>query len=92
MTPTVKRRPGFPDCIGLTITFNPHAAYYQTAQAWLDEQDDYPDWVSEDERRLAIAGDSVWICQWYPETPVGFCVLAASSFEALMAAVLSNRR
>ena len=43
--------------------------------------------VSDDERQRAIEKDSVWTCQWYPNTPVGSCALAASSFEVLMTAI-----
>jgi hypothetical protein len=33
----------------------------------------------------AIATDELWTMQWYPETPVGFCVLHASTLAALLA-------
>jgi len=76
--------------VSLTIHFNEHANLYETVEAWIidaEESECYFSWVSLDERQRAIETDSVWICQWYPQTPVGFCALAASTFEALMAAV-----
>ncbi len=71
------------------ITHNDHKSQYQTAEEWvLDDEADpktqYAHWISEDERAKAIATDSIWTLQWYPDTPVGFCCVAASSFEALM--------
>jgi hypothetical protein len=74
----------------LSIAFNEeHACNYQTAAQW----DDYGplesriQWVSEVERLNAIAENSVWTCQWYPDTPVGFYCLGASTLPALITAV-----
>jgi hypothetical protein len=79
----------------LTIGFNDyHAANYVTAEGWRDEygfytggKDDVIDWVSEEDRLAAIANNSVWTAQWYPETPNGFHVIGASSLEALLSAL-----
>lgn len=83
---------GFPPCISLSITFNDHANYYQSAAAWVVEQEDGGssfDWVSTEERQKAMDTNSIWVCQWYPRTPIGFYSLAASSFAVLMPAVLA---
>ena len=75
----------------LTIGFNDdHASNHATAQRWHDEwgfygggrDDDRITWPSEEERLKAIRENSVWTIQWYPETPVGFCCVGASTFEA----------
>lgn len=90
MLPTQKQNTGFPPCIALTVEFNPQAVYYQTVAQWIQERVDgvgEPQWVSDEERARAIAQETLWVCQWYPSTPIGSCELAASSFEALMAAV-----
>ena len=77
----------------LAISFNDeHAPNYATAQKWHDEWGEYGggapnqriDWVSEDERQKALATNSVWTCQWYPNTPVGFNCMGAASLAALM--------
>jgi hypothetical protein len=39
-------------------------------------------WSSDEERLKAIRENSVWTIQWCPETPVGFCCVGASTFEA----------
>ena len=80
----------------LIIGFNEeHAPNYQTAKEWHDRYGEYGggddhgriNWVSEEERRKAIENNSVWSCQWYPNTPVGFCCLGASSLTALIIAL-----
>ncbi|MDQ3525807.1 MAG: hypothetical protein M3451_12235, partial [Chloroflexota bacterium] len=92
--PKVYSSTGFPPCISLSIEFNQHASCYQTVEQWLKEEEERSpdgrpgfDWVSPEERQRAIDTDQVWMCHWYPRTPVGSCSLAASTFEALMAAV-----
>jgi hypothetical protein len=88
----------------LTIGFNDlHACNYQTAKQWsesmgepdggLQTYNDLADWVSPEEREKALANNSVWSIQWYPNTPVGFNDLYASSLPALIAAIaaLSTR-
>ncbi len=88
MKPSVKDQSGFPACIHLSLEFNPHAVLYESLTDWLrDSEDRGFEWVNDGERAKAIAADSIWICQWYPATPVGFCLVAAASFEALMTAI-----
>ncbi len=80
----------------LHIGFNDdHAANYVNAQQWHDEygfytgdDEDRIDWVSEDERLKAIATNSVWTLQYYPNTPVGFNCIGASSLPAILRAFL----
>ena len=79
----------FPPCVYLRVLFNDHAIGYKSLADWLvDNSDGTPecwfDWVSPEERTRALATNSVWTAQWYPETPVRFNALAASSFEALL--------
>lgn len=75
----------------LHIGFNDdHACNYATAQEWHDEygfygggrDQDRITWASEEERQKALAGNSVWTIQWYPDTPIGFYCVGASTFEA----------
>ncbi len=72
-----------PHAAGLSLEHNLHKNVYESVE------DHYQylsadDWVSEAERLNAIATDSVWVLQWYPETPVGFHWLAASTLRALL--------
>lgn len=43
------------------------------------------EWASDEEREKAIATNEIWELHWYPDTPVGFCSVFASSFGALVA-------
>ncbi|EIM25731.1 hypothetical protein [Microvirga lotononidis] len=73
----------------LHLTHNDHKSYYQTVSQWLADQEAgncWFDWVSPEQRQKAIDTDSVWTIQWYPETPIGFCALAAADLDALLAA------
>ena len=82
----------------LTIGFNDlHACNYDTAAEWSEQMgeadggmqtyNDLRDWVSPEEREKALRDNTVWSIQWYPDTPVGFCQLYASSLETLIAAL-----
>ncbi len=75
----------------LTITFNDHACNYCTVKEAI-ERDDYAhaDWVSDEEKANAVATNRVWVVQWYPNTPVGFCAVAASSLAAAISSALSD--
>ena len=42
------------------------------------------DWVSDEQRQKALADDSCWRLQWYPDTPVGFHVLYAADLDVLL--------
>jgi len=45
------------------------------------------DWVSEEEKQKCIETNRVWTLHWYPDTPVGFYSLSASTLGVLMEAV-----
>ncbi|MBP2494684.1 hypothetical protein ABID82_007195 [Methylobacterium sp. PvP062] len=73
----------------LTISFNDsNAPNYSTvqkhAEGWPD-WDNHTDWVSDEERARAIETNSWWNVHWYPDTPVGFCSISASTLPALIA-------
>ncbi|MFD2248877.1 hypothetical protein FHS82_000986 [Pseudochelatococcus lubricantis] len=69
----------------LTLSYNDHSADYKSAaQAEPYGEFKDTDWVSDAEREKAIATNSVWRLQWYPNTPVGFIAIHASSLSALI--------
>lgn len=74
---------------GLTLEHNSHKDVYETIDNYYQFLN-VEDWVSKEEYEMALALDSVWTLQWYPETPVGFYKIAASSLEALKARVESG--
>jgi hypothetical protein len=77
---------------GLTLEHNPHLNIYMTVEQYL--KNEHSNWGNEDnvgdfpggEREKAIATNELWTLHWYPDTPVGFYRVAASTLEALLAA------
>lgn len=75
----------------LHLTHNQHLAYYLTVQQSIDDQEHgYTDdcWVSDEQRLKAIETNECWRLQWYPNTPVGFNILAAADLDVLLEAAL----
>ena len=70
----------------LYITHNQHKSYYESVEdavAEIDERE--PDsWATPEERQRALDSDSIWRVQWYPDTPIGFYVVHASSLSAAL--------
>lgn len=66
----------------LFISHNEHKNYYQTAAECADR--DPAEWKSEEQKKRAIQTDEIWTMQWYPETPIGFHVIAAPTLEELI--------
>ena len=70
--------------VTMTICHNDHKSVYETAERWLLDMGDWGDWESDEAKQRAIAADSIWSIQWYPETPVGFIALFAPTLEELL--------
>lgn len=73
---------------GLYLEHNVHRDYYETIEkAVLDEDQNCGNsWVSPEEREKALLTGELWTLQWYPETPIGFHRLAASTLDTLLEA------
>ena len=70
---------------GLYLTHNANRSYYKSIEEAIAEVDDGPDeWVSPEEREKALVADSIWNLQWYPDTPIGFFSVSASTLEAVL--------
>ncbi len=67
-----------PRHINVTIEHQPHATSYQTVKEWLAE---YPGEFEDADRAQMVETGEVWTIQWYPNTPVGFEIVAAASLE-----------
>jgi hypothetical protein len=73
---------------GLTLTHNDHLGYYMSVEDW--ESTTSSEWVSTEERERAHETGEMWTLRWYPDTPVGFHEVSASSLAALIAYVLQE--
>lgn len=76
---------------GLYLEHNRDRNYYLTVAQALANNGEDDHWVSPEERAKAIATNELWTLQWYPDTPIGFNLLAASSLDALRSAVLQGK-
>jgi hypothetical protein len=70
-----------PHKCGLHLSHNEHRDVYESIHDFYDADD----FISPEEWHEAVAKDSVWVLHWYPETPIGFIRIAASTLEALEA-------
>ena len=73
----------------LYLTHNDHKSCYQTvAKNIADDSHGYKEdcWVSAKQRQKAIDTNECWTLQWYPDTPIGFCILSAADLDVLLKA------
>ncbi len=71
----------------LHLVHNDHKGVYRTVAQAIDHEDwGYRDWVSDEQKQKAIETNECWFVQWYPDTPVGFYVLAAADLDVLLEA------
>lgn len=78
-----------PKHINLSIEHQPHAVCYMTVDQWVGEDSGSIRLVDPDE--MVRAGE-VWLVHWYPESPTGYCAVAASSLERALAAALESEK
>jgi len=72
---------------GLSLLHNEHKAFYESVSGY-----HIPGYfVSNEEWVKAQEANTVWEVQWYPQTPVHFERVAASSLEALELYFASRR-
>lgn len=68
----------------LAISFNDgNGPNYMSVREWVDAGED-EGFISPQEQEAACRRNSCWTLQWYPDTPVGFCRVSASSLPALI--------
>ena len=75
----------------LHLTHNDHLSVYQTVAESIERGEfGYHSWVSDEQKQKAIETNDCWFVQWYPDTPVGFCLLAAADLDVLLAAASAS--
>lgn len=70
---------------GLSLEHNRHLGLRESIERHAQQFED-DEWVSPEQREKAIATGNLWVLQWWPDTPVGSCVLAAADLDVLLAA------
>lgn len=73
---------------GLILEHNPHKSMYESVVEHTSYEHFSGAWVSEEQKKKAIATDSLWVLQWYPATPVGFYKVIGADLEAVLNAAL----
>jgi hypothetical protein len=68
----------------LTLSFNERNGPNYETVADIANEESCNDWISEEEKQKAIAANGVWVLHWYPNTPVSFFAIAASSIPPLI--------
>lgn len=76
-----------PQAIAHYISHNDHTTFYQSVEEYLaDEVADFDqDEITDQDREECIRTGEVWKLQWYPTTPVGFCVVLGPTLERVLA-------
>ena len=77
----------------LHLTHNDHKGSYMTVLQCIADGDHgctEDCWVSPEQKQKAIDTNECWTLQWYPDTPVGFCIKSAADLDALMLYVMEN--
>lgn len=78
----------------MSISCNDHAVNYISASREIIENSfgrfDDKNFTSPEEKQRCADTNTIWTLQWYPDTPVGFYVVHASTFEAIAAWVRKN--
>ena len=69
---------------GLILSHNEHRNFYEPLAMYIEERDLTDSFASAQAIQEAIDADEIWVLQWYPETPIGSCMLAASTLEAVL--------
>lgn len=72
-----------PHKASLSLEHNMHKNNYESAAEWI-EHNDWCDWEDENSKQKAIDTNEVRTLQWYPDTPVGFCAIAAPTLSDIL--------
>ena len=69
----------------LHLEHNPHKAGYEPIAQWVAcPGNRMYDWKDDESKRRSIATNEVWTLQWYPDTPIGFCAVAAPTLQEVL--------
>lgn len=69
---------------GLSIEHNPYCGMDQPIREYIEDNDIASDFENAESMEIAVSTDSLWIMQWYPDTPVGFCRVAGPTLQDIL--------
>lgn len=71
----------------LSISHNEHKSLYEDLAQYIENLELADSFNDDEAMKRAIETNSLWVIQWYPDTPVGFFTVAAPTLgEALLLA------
>ncbi len=68
---------------GLILSHNEHLSTYQTVEEAIENTEGI-EWKNEQQKAQSITTNELWTLHWYPNTPVGFNLIAAPTLEDLL--------
>lgn len=71
---------------GLTINHNPNRVLYQSVKEYIEQLEELgashiDEWKDEKSKQIALETNQLWEIHWYPNTPVGHCIVFAPTLE-----------
>lgn len=76
---------------GLTTGYE-HHNYYESVDQLVSDYNLTETFVSPEDYRKCIETDSLWVIQWYPDTPIGSYIVSGSTLEICMSRVMEIER
>lgn len=76
----------------LSIEHNGHKSNYETVENYIEwRKFDDEDFANSNSRKKCIETDSIWVLQYYPNTPVGFNVIVGSSLSDIIDSITEGK-
>ena len=69
---------------GLFLTHNEHKNYYENIINYMNDNAGRIDYKNEESKQKCVNTDSLWVLQWYPDTPIGCLCIGASTLEEVL--------
>ena len=71
-----------------SLMHNQHHVYYESVDDYIRDSLSCASFKDDDSKQRCINTDEVWELQWYPNSSIGFCSIAAPTlFELLQFAI-----
>lgn len=78
-----------PHLVCASIEHNDHKGVYQSIEDYVQDESEHMDYPvrfeSAEHFRRSVETDELWAVRWYPNTPVGFCIVYAPTLDEAIA-------
>ena len=76
--------------VTLYLTHDEHKSYYEPIAEFIANRELADDFATPEAMQKAIDEDSLWVLHWYPNTPVSFHRIVASSLDEIQQRLKEN--